>query len=949
MRPRDASLDLTVDLAHASSTQKQLADILDEYLTSLEAGVAVDVDEFVSRYPEYESPLREYLESLNLLHGGTDEFHGASLMSGSTRTAKSGAAVLRSLGDYEIIREIGRGGMGIVYEARQLSLDRHVALKVLPFAAVLDPKQVVRFQNEARAAAQLHHPNIVPIHGVGMDRGVHFYAMQFIDGQSLREVLDQLHDTASLDSADQTQRTSTRPAFVTEASSLRTRRPSAYAQSVAQLGIQAADALHHAHECGVIHRDIKPSNLLLDGTGKLWIADFGLARCRTTAGLSQSGDVIGTLHYMSPEQARGESAVSDPRSDVYSLGATLYELLTLCRAFNSDDSPTVLAQIISGEFKPPRALNTSIPTDIENVILKAMALAREDRYRSAAELADDLRRFVNGQPTEARPPTIIKRISQWARRHRRAVLAATVSTSIAICGVTLGGYVASREAANSRKAWEDLRKAKEVVQHVGSRTATLLSHTPGTEIVRQELVSDLLVYHRQFLSLAGDSPQVQRDVAATYAEMAALSDQLGQSDLALANYRQAEELLRESVASDRENGAIVEDLARCRNNIGELLRKSGELDDAQRMFRQAIAAQEQQLGKNPHRTELLLAVATSWNNLGLAQSDTGKAGDALRSYASACKYLESPTMRSRETGDASRTLASVYDNLSQLERTRDLQVALAWNAKALQVLRPLVAPDLSDRIASESALAKTYTNRAALLSEAEKAADAVDAYDAAIKQQQELVRQEPFVARHSQDLAVSLNNRGLAYAKMQEFDKSLESLQESLTLQQELAEDFPADLEIANRLGGVHNNVAMVYQAQGDFSNALKAFEKGIQFLKYAQHGSPQVKRYRDNLSRNYVNYGRLLREMHRPADSVAVARERRRLWPNDPEQLYDVAKEISLASRDLPTGDRHQKEWLAETTAIVAEVKSLGWSPPDESSTNTNSITPATLVGGDR
>src|SRR5205807_464467 len=244
---------------------------------------------------------------------------------------------------FRLLREVGRGGMGVVYEAEQISLRRRVALKVLPFAATLDPKRLQRFRNEARAAACLHHPNIVPVHGVGCVRGVHYYAMQFIEGQSLARVIEELrehwgsaklahpapdrHSTASKPWSIRAQASrSTAPlgAF----SSRHSIREPAHFSAVAQIGIQAAEALEHAHQLGIVHRDIKPANLLLDGRGDLWITDFGLARLQDDHGLTMTGDVLGTLRYMSPEQAAGSKDL-DHRTDVYSLGATLYELLAL--------------------------------------------------------------------------------------------------------------------------------------------------------------------------------------------------------------------------------------------------------------------------------------------------------------------------------------------------------------------------------------------------------------------------------------------------------------------------------------------------------------------------------------------------------------------------------------------------------------------------------------------
>jgi serine/threonine protein kinase len=260
--------------------------------------------------------------------------------------------VAGTLGDFRILREVGRGGMGVVYEAVQISLGRPVALKVLPFAAALDARQLQRFKNEAQAAAQLHHTNIVPVYAVGCERGVHFYAMQLIDGQTLAAVIADLRQRAHEGEApaDPQQTLAYVPgpcpaaaagqADTPLAQALSTERPTrslAFFRTAARLGGQAAQALEHAHQMGIIHRDVKPGNLMIDGRGNLWVTDFGLAHIQSDSKLTMTGDLLGTLRYMSPEQALGQRVVVDHRTDVYSLGATLYELLTLKPAFDGRD------------------------------------------------------------------------------------------------------------------------------------------------------------------------------------------------------------------------------------------------------------------------------------------------------------------------------------------------------------------------------------------------------------------------------------------------------------------------------------------------------------------------------------------------------------------------------------------------------------------------------------
>ncbi len=242
--------------------QERLTEILDEFLRKMEGGDVQDRSELIAAHPDLGEALQEYLAKLDELN---------RLVAGEPRSSE---IIGKQLGDYRLVRELGRGGMGIVYLAQQISLDRMVAVKLLPFASLLEPKYIERFKNEARAAAQLEHPNIVPVYSIGQDDGIHYYAMRYINGQSLDQVISSNHQ--------QTVSGETLALLL-------------------QQFAEVAEALHRAHEYGVVHRDIKPSNLLLDLKHKLWLADFGLARFQTDRPLTRTGEMIGTMRYMSPE------------------------------------------------------------------------------------------------------------------------------------------------------------------------------------------------------------------------------------------------------------------------------------------------------------------------------------------------------------------------------------------------------------------------------------------------------------------------------------------------------------------------------------------------------------------------------------------------------------------------------------------------------------------------
>jgi tetratricopeptide (TPR) repeat protein len=406
--------------------------ILEEYLEELEAGARLDPEELAARCPDLAGPLKAALASLEVLQD-------AAL---GLRAAEPPAELGR-LGDFHLLRELGRGGMGVVYEAEQLSLGRRVALKVLPFAAALDARQLQRFKNEALAVALLHHTNIVPVYGVGCERGVHYYVMQLIDGQTLASLIDELRRGASASSA-------TRPLAA------RSTEPSVTGRghflTAARLALQAAEALEHAHQLGVVHRDVKPANLLIDGRGNLWVTDFGLAHCQSLAELTRSGDLVGTLRYMSPEQALGQRVHLDHRTDVYSLGATLHELVTLAPPFDGRDRQELLRQIAQEEPPPPRRINRAVPVELETIVLKALAKDPAQRYASAQDLADDLRCFLEDKPIRARRPSCLEQARRWARRHRPVVWSAALAllVSLAVLAGSVGWVVRDRAARQAR-------------------------------------------------------------------------------------------------------------------------------------------------------------------------------------------------------------------------------------------------------------------------------------------------------------------------------------------------------------------------------------------------------------------------------------------------------------------------------------------------------------------
>ncbi len=453
---------------------RQLVEKLaEEFVERYRAGERSSLDKYITAHPQHADEIRDLFPALVMIEELAPSEDGSSSAPPATP-----AAPLERVGDYRILREVGRGGMGIVYEAEQESLGRRVALKVLHLHAGQDPRLLTRFRRESRAAAQLHHTNIVPVFEVGQQNGVCYYAMQFIRGQALDEVFRELQhlrvDSASGATAQMPRSAETTTAALPDRSELSsvTSNYRRYCRNVARLGLQAAEALAYAHARGIVHRDIKPANLLLDITGVLWVSDFGLVTTQDPA-LTDTGDLVGTVRYMAPERFRGEC---DARADVYALGLTLYELLVLRPAFDGQDRLHLVDQIGHQEPARPRALDSRIPHDLETLLMKAIEKDLRRRYPSAEALAGDLRRFLADEPIQAQRIGPLERLGRWGRRNP---LVAGLSAAVVL--VALGGFLgvlgqwqaaaahaleAQKNEREANKQRDDANALAEKLQHV---------------------------------------------------------------------------------------------------------------------------------------------------------------------------------------------------------------------------------------------------------------------------------------------------------------------------------------------------------------------------------------------------------------------------------------------------------------------------------------------------
>jgi len=418
---------------------ERLAQILAAWREAHERGEPIDLERAVALAPDLE-------EALERAHAALCDLDAYFSDPGAHPAPPS------VIGDFRILREIARGGMGIVYEAEQTSLGRHVALKVLPVPIAGTARAVLRFQREARAAARLHHTHIVPVYAMGLERGFCYYAMELVHGRALSAVVADLRALGDAPAPGSMQLLRGGPAG--DANESRDApQCAAYFRRIATMFAGIAEALELAHAEGVLHRDVKPGNLLLASDGTLKIADFGLAYVEDEGlGMTATGDLLGTPVYMSPEQATARRGGVDRRTDVYSLGATLYEVLALRAPFEAECLQDLCAKIVGVEPVPPRRVNRRIPKDLETIVLKAMAKEREHRYDRAADFAMDLRGFAAGAPVRARRVGVLGRA--WRRARRQPVLTnlagVLVVALLAAGALALGLGKKTEEAARER-------------------------------------------------------------------------------------------------------------------------------------------------------------------------------------------------------------------------------------------------------------------------------------------------------------------------------------------------------------------------------------------------------------------------------------------------------------------------------------------------------------------
>ena len=741
-----------------TTSDRNPIDVLgDEFAARLREDVAPSIDEYVDRHPELADEIRATFPSIVMMEKLSRKEHTERKF--ERQTSRLIGDSQETLGDFQIVREIGRGGMGIVYEAVEQSLKRRVALKVLGPNVASSQKQVQRFNREAEAAARLHHTNIVPVYATGEERDLHFFAMQFIDGIPLSAVIQSVggrsvkqNDSAALGSGSLADRllTSTsnhdasRDPLNTNEKSDSTRQFKAelaakallsgtynnrvfdsaehssfdrtvdidggdpqvsnvesvlnseepettsvsesklptvsmkYWRNVARIGVAVADALNYSHQHGVLHRDIKPSNLLLDRQGVVWVTDFGLARHEDQEGITNTGDIVGTLRYMAPEQFSGESTT---RSDIYSLGLTIYELLAMRPAFEESRHGPLISQKTNSTPPGLRSINADIPRDLETISQKSSATNPADRYATAGELAADLRRFLEGRPVLARRATTVEQLVRWARRNPTvaSLTGATITLLAAVAGVFAVGQHRTQAALDIVGAQKAQLEERQV-----QLDESLIAERNSSKIARAEFARA-----EQNLQLAIEAFDSIIDNVASRGVPQSLTLDLGDDEpgdeeprvydtmLTAADADLLEKLLAffDDFASQNQTDLRLQS-ASARKRVGDIQQRLGRFEEAEETYRRSLDAFEALFAQKPEDLQLVIAQARIHNEIAIAASRRGAMWGAVEQHSRA-KDLLQKTSGVMETSNGKLELARTLGLMTTIGARSGMSALLA--------------------------------------------------------------------------------------------------------------------------------------------------------------------------------------------------------------------------------------------------------------------------------
>jgi serine/threonine-protein kinase len=928
-------MSLTEDISNGR--EQHLDEVLANYLHAAQEGRAPTRQALLDSHPELAGDLADFF---------ADQDHVERLAAPLRTIAppQPALAVGATLGDYELLDEIAHGGMGVVYRARQKSLQRIVALKVLQAGPLASPEQWQRFQAEAESIAGLDHPSIVPVYEIGVHENLPYFSMKLFEGGSL-------------------------------ATAISNQRSAISQKEAASLLATVADAVQYAHQHGILHRDLKPANILLDSRRQPHVSDFGLAKRSggsdvaptpssdtppPAVELTISGAIVGTPSYMAPEQAAG-SRILTTAADIYGLGAILYELLTGRPPFRGENLYETLRRLQEEEPTPPRTLNPRVDRDLETICLKCLRKEPQRRYASARELADDLRRFLNGEPILARPVGPLARVWLWCRRK-----------PVAACGIA--AFVALIVAAFLMVDWQRRRAVDNVIAKDEANRNLAVRGDKGRRLIddfcrrlsedgwgedpvlqakRKRMLEELLAYYRDFLDDPNAEAPVRDELIHTYYRIGDITTALGERDKARDAFnrgRLAAETLLQLRPDDR---AARFGLARILNRLGLLDKLAGHPEDALKLFLQAHELLRAARDEAPDDTNLSGELGVACNNLGNLYAGLGRLDDARASYD---ECIDINRDLSRRFSDSQYTLGlavglensarllyrqgrrdkawTYYDESAKLSRRlvdvepsspryrqqlgrnlynrgntlcgeKRFKEAIPLLTEGRDVLERLVEmqPRIwwyqKDLVLVIHQLGRAHRGQARTEKEPkEERTQAVVAFQSAAKLYKELAVRDPNSDAANQ-AGWCLFDAGVLQVEMKQKNDALKSYLEARDQGRKLVKTAPDNLEHRKLLGMTLNNLGRQSWALKRNDDARAALREALEHTRLAFARSRQNSFYRRVLNTTYIFLGDVYRDTGRREEWAALLLERRRLWDDNARELYVIACDLARAGSD--------------------------------------------------
>jgi tetratricopeptide (TPR) repeat protein/tRNA A-37 threonylcarbamoyl transferase component Bud32 len=926
---------------------EHLDDVLADYLDTDREEQLRQRPRLLARHPELAAALTAFFADQD----GTERLVAALRHPERSSVHES---VSISIPDFEVVDEIARGGMGVVYRARQKSLNRLVALKLLRHGEAADTIARQRFHGEAEAVAALDHPHIVPIFHVGEHEGQPFFVMKLLEGGNLAARV---------------------PSLVNDC------------QASARLMITLAEAVHYAHQHGILHRDLKPANILLDSLGQPHVTDFGLAiRVATPDAaaplmpLTQTGALLGTPSYMAPEQALGRRSAVTVATDVYGLGAILYELLTGQPPFQGPTLLATLQQIQEQDPLPPRRLNTRLHHDLETICLKCLEKDPSKRYASAAELATDLKRWLAGESIHARP---VGRVVRFWRFCRRKPILAGLAAALVVVSVTGISSVlwqwqrAERHRADSdhhaQEAELSFQEAHAAINDFCIRMSDdRLNKLAGAQPLRRELLIKALHYYQNFLQRRSDDPHLQRELAATYFRIGTIATDLGLRKEAFTAYQEALNRYQQLSRARPEDVALRAEVARCHARIGFHEAANGRGETALTSYRTALDMFTALSNEVPDSLDYPTELAALNNSLGVLYRRQARLAEARSCYERHIAFMERLLRQRPGNRQFEEALALGLANLGAYHANLDERgEALEWYEKARKIQeRLLAAPDASFTLKCD--LARTYRQVSSQFRLRGQVKEVQHYWKLGNDLVTEIVKANPSVMQFQRDLAVSYRMLGINLWDDKQPDKSARAFDQSCAIvdsllrfdpeneavQIEKAEvlferasvEFYAgktrqalttfeevrdqrsrllaqnaeDVGHRSALGLTWFNVGVCLANLDRMDDAIAAERQALVNQRLVFERSPDIPRHRRELNGTYAILADLLRRKGKAAEAMEITLRRCRLWPGNPTQLFSGARDLGLVVGKVVPGTQLSDEQQALRSQCAAQAVDL-------------------------